>query len=66
MTMQGKSTDSSPEIKRQQSTDLVDTFGSVATVRGTHYSIYVGIFDFCNIFKLFVFRKPLKEYLYKQ
>ena len=46
MTMQGKSTDSSPEIKRQQSTDLVDTFGSVATVRGTYYSIYVGIVDF--------------------
>ena len=46
--MQGKSTDSSPEIKRQQSTDLVDTFGSVATVRGTYYSIYVGILDLCD------------------
>ena len=50
MTMQGKSTDSSPEIKRQQSTDLVDTFGSVATVRGKNYSIYEGILDFCDYF----------------
>ena len=35
VTMQGNnSTDSSPEIQRQVSIDLVDTFGSVATVRG--------------------------------
>ena len=34
VTVQPNSTESSPEITRQKSLDLVDTFGSVATVRG--------------------------------
>ena len=58
MTMQGKSTDSSPEIKRQQSTDLVDTFGSVATVRGTHYSLYEGYSIFVILFTLCILETP--------
>ena len=37
VTVQANSTDSSPEIARQKSIDLVDTFGSVATVRGRTY-----------------------------
>lgn len=40
LTLNNDSNDSSPEVMRQKSIDLVDTFGSVATVRGKSLNHY--------------------------